>query len=457
MNLPESWDRLLELGATDAESPLERTRRRLLILLGITMSGGGILWGTLLACIDLWHAATIPYGYALLTTANLTFLARSRNVRATRLVQVGLSLILPFLLQWALGGFVAAGAVMLWAVLSIVSALVLHRPRHALGWLAAYVVLTIASGTMDARLAAHTPPSIAGMSSALFVINIGVVSTIVFFLAFVAFNERNQIILALTEANLSIQQLNGELSEQRLLAEAIEREAREASRAKSAFLANMSHELRTPLNAIVGYTELVTEEACLSDQTQRDLACVAEAGAHLQHMVSDILDLSKIEAGRMELDIHDMSSHAILREALAISAPLVAKNNNELRVHLGRDAHMVGDSYKLKQVVINLLSNAGKFSSHGVVQLSADIENGFLVVDVEDNGIGMTPTELEHVFDAFSQANDSTTRTFGGTGLGLTICKDFCELMHGQLDARSSVGKGSWFRVSVPVDLSGAS
>jgi signal transduction histidine kinase len=238
------------------------------------------------------------------------------------------------------------------------------------------------------------------------------------------------------------------------------REAEAANSAKSQFLANMSHELRTPLNAIIGYSEMLQEEVEDLGQTDLvpDLGKIHTAGRHLLALINDVLDLSKIEAGRMELFIEDFDVPAMVEEVATTARPLIEKNANRLEIHCPPDVGgMRADLTKVRQMLLNLLSNASKFTSDGRIDLEVARErNGgddAMIFRVRDTGIGMTGEQQERVFEAFSQAEASTARRFGGTGLGLAISKRFCEMMGGGIALESEPGKGSTFTIRLPATV----
>ncbi|MBR9989258.1 MAG: GAF domain-containing protein [Gemmatimonadetes bacterium] len=232
------------------------------------------------------------------------------------------------------------------------------------------------------------------------------------------------------------------------------RDAESANRAKSHFLANMSHELRTPLNAIIGYSEMLQEEATDdgNEQYVPDLRKVHTAGRHLLALINDILDLSKIEAGKMDLYLEDVDIPALLRDVSETVQPLVTRHDNVLRIEVGDGvSRMHTDITKLRQILLNLLSNACKFSSGSVITVRAAVAADVIRIDVVDQGIGMTPEQLSRLFEAFSQADASTTRKFGGTGLGLVISRHFCRMMGGDITVSSRPGDGSVFTVQLPL------
>jgi len=235
------------------------------------------------------------------------------------------------------------------------------------------------------------------------------------------------------------------------------REAAEANRAKSRFLANMSHELRTPLNAILGYAELLTEEpeVVASPRAVEDVGKIRAAGGHLLQLIGDLLDLSKIEAGRMEVVSEPFEVADVIDEVVRTVRQLVEANRNRLVVTVGEDAgRMTSDSFRLKQVLFNLLSNAGKFTEDGTVELEARrvrrAGTELLSFRVADTGIGMSAAQLERVFTPFVQGDASLTRRFGGTGLGLALSRHLARLMGGGISVTSAEGRGTTFVVELP-------
>jgi PAS domain S-box-containing protein len=242
------------------------------------------------------------------------------------------------------------------------------------------------------------------------------------------------------------------------------RQAESANQAKSRFLANMSHELRTPLNAIIGYSEMLKEDA--DDQGNgawsADLEKIRSSGKHLLALINDVLDLSKVEAGKMELYLETFDVRPLVEEVRTTIQPLVAARGNRLEVRVDADLGLLrADLTKVRQMLLNLLSNATKFTERGAISLdvarTAAAGGGHDVVfRVTDQGIGMTPEQQARIFEAFSQAEASTTRRFGGTGLGLAITRRFCEMMGGSIDVESAPGVGSTFTVRLPVDVGAA-
>ncbi len=241
--------------------------------------------------------------------------------------------------------------------------------------------------------------------------------------------------------------------------------AENANQTKSAFLANMSHELRTPMNAILGYSEMLIEDATDAGHEPYvdDLTKILGAGKHLLMLINDVLDLSKIEAGRVELVPEDFELETLLADVTSMAQPLVEQNGNELRSEIAPDLGTLrGDVMRLRQVLFNLISNACKFTEQGKVVITAGTTDGpagkLVEISINDTGIGMSPEQLERIreFRPFTQADASTTRTFGGTGLGLVISKRFAELMGGDLTVESEEGVGSTFTLRAALLATGA-
>jgi signal transduction histidine kinase/DNA-binding response OmpR family regulator len=234
--------------------------------------------------------------------------------------------------------------------------------------------------------------------------------------------------------------------------------AEQANRTKSAFLANMSHELRTPLNAIIGYSEMLQEEAEERAQSAvfvPDLQKIHTAGKHLLALINDVLDLSKIEAGKMELYLESFDVRALVKDVESTITPLVEKNQNVIEVKCPEDMGiMYADVTRVRQVLFNLLSNAAKFTERGRIIL--EVETGSVADEasvffkVSDSGIGISPEQQARLFQAFTQADASTSRKYGGTGLGLVISQRFCEMMGGDIGVDSEIGRGSSFTVRLP-------
>ncbi len=285
-------------------------------------------------------------------------------------------------------------------------------------------------------------------------------------------DEIGELTKALNHLIQRVSEYTEELEKAKILAES-------ANRSKSVFLANMSHELRTPLNAIIGYSEMLHDEASDLDYTDflPDLEKIQTAGKHLRDMISDILDISKIEAGHVTLYLEDFSvEEQLLQDVVTTAKPLAEKNGNVIKVEAKNQiGRMYADLPKVRQILLNLLSNACKFTQNGTIiiyvqrvktkpsntgktstsgsRFGKNQMQQYLIFQVRDTGIGMTEEQQKLIFKAFTQADASTTKRFGGTGLGLAISQRLCEILGGGIAVKSQVGKGSTFTVWLPVHV----
>ncbi len=255
------------------------------------------------------------------------------------------------------------------------------------------------------------------------------------------------------ELENKIQQRTAELIQAKQQAEQTQKIAEDASQAKSKFLANMSHELRTPLNAIIGYSEMLQEESeeIGREDCTADLEKVQASGKHLLELVNDVLDLSKIEAGKMELCLEAIDISKFIKQLISTVQPLIVKKENTLQIVTDDNLDkMHTDVTKLQQMLLNLISNAAKFTENGKIQLEVKYDGDWVNFCVTDNGIGMTHEQQQKLFNPFTQADSSTTRRYGGTGLGLAITKQFAQMMGGTILVDSEFGYGSTFMLSLP-------
>jgi len=228
-----------------------------------------------------------------------------------------------------------------------------------------------------------------------------------------------------------------------------------ASKHKSQFLANMSHELRTPLNAIIGVSEMLREDAEAAKQDVEPFDRVLGAGRHLLALINDVLDLSKIEAGRMELHLETFPLVPVIEDVAKTIEPMASKNGNRLVINCPADLGTIhADQTRFRQSLLNLASNANKFTEQGSITVAAHHkrENGrdWITLAVTDTGIGMTPEQMNRLFQEFSQASSATASKYGGTGLGLAISRRFCQMMGGDITVASEPGRGSTFTIRLP-------
>lgn len=457
--------------AQENESEELRLNRAILVAMASATSMGGIIWGTVYVLLGVPLVSIWPYGYVVLSFLNLITYLRTKHYETLLIGQLLLILLVPTFLQWHIGGFAASGAVMLWSFLSPVVALIVSRQmKDARIWFFTFVGLVVISGVFESWFAQIGVGMPIFGRNAFFVMNFLAPLTTTYFIVnyFVASgtqatNALHEESAKLEKANTSLQRLMGSLEQTvRLrtqeLSTALEA-AEEASKTKSLFLANMSHELRTPLNAIIGYSEMLeeeSEEAGYEDITP-DLQKIQKAGKHLLALINDILDISKIEAGKTEIYVEEVELESILDEVSVTVQPLVNQNNNAVSLAVDNVGIIKTDTTKVRQIVFNLMSNAAKFTQDGTVSIHArcftEGEKDWVDVSVSDTGIGMTPEQVDRIFDVFTQADSSTTRRYGGTGLGLAISRRFAQLMGGDILITSVKDAGSTFTLRIPAEV----
>ncbi len=270
-------------------------------------------------------------------------------------------------------------------------------------------------------------------------------------------DTRDELEQRVEERTIALTRINKKLEKEVRDRRGAETQALEASKIKSAFLANMSHELRTPLNAIIGYCEILLEDRAATPDANNDLRNIRGSADHLLAIISDILDLSKIEAGKMDLSVEEFPVVEVVDNVMTSVAPQAEKNKNTIKLRCPRELGTIKtDRTKLHQVLSNLLSNACKFTHDGRIELTVQmtIDNGrrhfeFVVVD---NGIGIAPEAIERLFAPFTQADTSTTRKYGGTGLGLAISRHYARMLGGDIHVSSTPGEGSTFSLKLPIE-----
>ncbi|MEQ8363256.1 MAG: ATP-binding protein [Cyclobacteriaceae bacterium] len=580
LNRTLSFLTLLGVNAKDGNDL--RARKNLLVYLAIFMSMGGLVWGTLLVSFGLKWQSVYPYGYIIISFINIATFNLHRNFKAARTIQISISMLLPFFLQWSLGGFYASGVVVLWATLALIGSITLSDGRAKYSWLFLYVVLIAFSFIYDSDFLKDKPEMLTpSVSLMLLVINLSTIMCIVYVLAKIKVDQDNSIQRELKKAyihlndskeqlqrtlddlkyhqsrleeaqrisrvgsfdvdlknkteywskemyailsvdakdpspsfkiftdqiipedrefrsnnsvdnspeqefkflvrikkpngqlayieekgliiknehgdNIRIQGTLQDVTQQKETEETLtksKRLAEEATKAKSEFLANMSHELRTPMNSILGFSQLLKGKLG-NERFESYINHIINGGKNLLLLISDILDLSKIESGKAKPENSIIDLFEFIEE-LKINFQLRETAEIEFKVDLQEDlpTFIIIDASKLRQIANNLLDNAFKFTDQGsvILKVSHSISERKLHFSISDTGIGIPLDQHEKIFDAFVQQDGQSTRKYGGSGLGLAITKKLVSIMSGTITMKSKPGAGSSFEVSIPFE-----
>jgi signal transduction histidine kinase/DNA-binding response OmpR family regulator len=572
---PSLFDRLGTLGNVPEDSDAEKLRKRFLVYMGTFMSCGGLLWGSLAASYRLWLPAIVPFGYTALTIVNLAYFRLSKNFAAVRFFQLLISLLLPFLFQWVIGGWISSGTVMIWAMLAIVGAMTFSEARSVIGWLVLYALLCLMSGVVESTVNAKFSIGVSHATSTMFwAINLVVVSSLVFGLMIYLGFEREKVNRALEEANTKISQMNERLEDQvalrtrelqsalsqsraildnmadgmtaiskdavvqaanpalsrmlfldkdlagkqaakvlpPVLVELAERSCtsedvqrldlslpgdrtgaavaspihdgeacvgvvmivrdvtleKEIDRMKTDFIATVSHELRTPLTSVLGFAKVTKNKLQQAifpmvpaadkkaskaiEQVSGNIDIIVSEGERLTALINDVLDISKMEAGRMEWKMVALEPAQLVNRAIEATRGLFTGEVKLLSDVDSKLPRIEGDHDRLLQVVINLISNASKFTDVGSVTVAAKRTAEGVEFSVTDTGPGIAVADHQTIFEKFRQVGDTLTSKPKGSGLGLPICKQIVNAHHGRIGVQSSPGNGARFFFVLPTD-----
>lgn len=448
---PPGWlARTAALGNRPGDSDEEKLQHGFLVYMGLLMSCGGLVWGALSVYYDRLLPSLIPFGYAILTALNFAYFGVSKNFRLVRFIQVLMSLLLPFVFQWMLGGFVPTGAVMLWAMLALIGSLTFQDARLSLRWLATYLLLTVLSGVIDQQVAASPFRMDGSANTLLFVLNIGVISTIVFGLTVYLIGKQDQQKHELETALRKLRDTQNQLVMQEKMA------------SLGSLVAGVVHEMNTPLGAITSMHDTLVRavdklETKLRDSSdhaddralRRTLGVVHDANRVISTGTSRVTDIVNSlrsfarldEAGQQVFDLHDG-----LESTLTLLAPQLGE-----RIQVRRDFAQVAPVYgapgQLNQVFLSLLKNAGQsIDGEGEIAVSTSQDDDGVRIRISDTGRGIGPERLERIFDFGFNAADTRVRM----GFGLPTAYRAIQEHRGSIDIQSELNVGTVVTVTLP-------
>ena len=450
------WTRLVSLVAAPGDDDETLRKKRLLLVVVLAKAPVCPTLAVAYYSLGVPLAALVPVVYQVLTVVSVIAFLVTRNFDRFRVQQALLIFLGPIALHVSLGGFVNSSGVILSAFLAPLITILFHGGRQSRPWFVALWLVLLTLWAADSTLAAqaHTLPDSA--RAVFFLLHIGAVGSV----TYAAIRYHASLLDAEKAEQVSLNErlslTAGELSQALARLEETNVALAEAGRQKSRFLASMSHELRTPLNAIIGYSELLEEEAAELGKPSftQDLEKIHVSGRHLLGLIDNVLDLSKIEAGRIQVFTEQLDVTALITDLVAVAGPLMKKKDNRLVVEGdGNLGTLNTDATKVRQVLLNLLSNSAKFTERGTVTLAATADGATVTFSVQDTGIGMTPEQVGRLFEEFSQADAATYRHFGGTGLGLALSRQLARILGGDISVHSTLGAGSTFTFTVPREM----
>ncbi len=450
------------LGGTDKFSKREQEIISLLLFLAVFMCLGGLIWCIITLYFGLHFPTAIPIGYVVITVANLIYFRKSQRYRIFQQVQIGISLILPFLFQMSLGGFQSSGCVMVWSFFALAAALTCRKKAVIYVWLSLFVVLTVLMACCDSHFRMYLkPPSLPEFSLWFLVLNICAITLSLFFVIMYYIRQLIKVRFKLTESKAKLKNVNNHLEEVNKQVESKNVQLKKASELKSKFLANMSHEIRTPLNGIIGLTDLLATTSLSGDQ-MNFVEKLQSSNAILLGLVNEVLDLSEIEGEKISLKFSTFNLKEELRQVFELLDIRLHQSNKPIKFTCKLDQDLPefveSDVLRLKQIIINLVNNAIKFTNEGEIQVSVtetyrDSNSSSILFKVSDTGIGIPDDKQDQLFDEFYRVDEVAIE---GTGLGLAITKQLIHLLGGSISFKSQHGSGTEFQFQIPLLVSEA-
>jgi len=457
-DLKDNLVTIIESGYLPEDNTEIRRKKAALVLVPLIIGPAAFIWGSIYFYLDHPFSGSIPMSYSIISALSLVYYFNTKRTKFLEKSQLILVLLLPFFLMWSLGGFFHGSTVMIWALFAPVAASIFMDRQNAFLWFAAYFVLLLVSGAFQNYLSETITPIPEAARQFFFLLNLGAGSAGLYLLVSYTNNQEKLAIARLNQKKLSLEKkseglriVNDELTKARAAAD-------EANIAKSEFLANMSHEIRTPMNAIINMSHLALQAELTQPQCNY-IQKVHHSAEGLLRILNDILDFSKIEAGKLEIEDIDFNLQDITDDMASIVGLNAREKGVELSIDIDKDVPhaLIGDPLRLSQVLFNLGDNAVKFSDAGgmvTLKIALKEENdqkSVLLFSVMDTGIGIPPEQQKKLFQSFSQADSSTTRKYGGSGLGLIISRKIIQRMGGDIWVQSAKNAGSTFSFIIPL------
>jgi signal transduction histidine kinase/CheY-like chemotaxis protein len=451
-NFKDNLTRIVESGYLLEDNTETRQKKAALTLVPLIIGPAAFIWGSIYFYLDHPLSGSIPMSYSVISLLTLIHYFKNKKTEFLEKSQLLLVLLLPFFLMWSLGGFFHGSTVMIWALFTPIAASIFMDKKHALIWFIAYFVLLLISAVIQNFLSTNITPIPEAARIIFFVLNLGAGSAGLYLLVSYTSNQEKLAIIKINQKQRELEIkseglriTNAHLAEARVNADA-------ANTAKSDFLANMSHEIRTPMHVIMGMTNLALKTE-LNDKQKNYLNKALYSAENLLRIINDILDFSKIEANKLELESVDFQLEDLIDNMTSMIKLKAKENDIQLSVCIDPDVprYLNGDPLRLSQVLTNLGDNAVKFSNQGdtisfnITLLEETELDARIQFNVKDTGIGISAEQQERLFQPFNQADNSTTRKYGGTGLGLVISKNIIQMMDGETRVESEQGVGTSF------------